>query len=680
MNAGELSGFSRLLDKLEAAPGSVAVLSDGQLALLANRLPLFTPRAAVILGEVLFRRWLYADRSPAEITEIARSKIPAALNDECDKLALQRRALFEQESLLEAFEPLAHSSQEMENRIWRFFSQRARDCLLADGFFPLLVGHGEGAVLVPFQFRALEPESAKVRDRTGTALRKWSSAVASLEKDAHCELAIELLIEFGSREVNIDGASLGLPLLIAKERKRGCQLGEFQPLELLATGELINGRLAEPGTAEAKKDLAWKTGARLFVSPGFGRATDSCFYLPIGSSIPDCINALDAELSRRGLTTLDYHRATRGIGTLEKQLRESQISLDEAEARLRRYESAFRSSPHDAAREGLKQCILLLAAVANHRGEPLEALSAEEQVSLAELAHGDPLLYTKAIAFQVVSLTDLRSLEKAEQLARALLTWIDQEFRGSQETKIRCRMIACGALGGQPLLSLALQAPDRTDESLMFLQRALEHAIELNDPREIGVDLAQVALGHSLLKPETSREQCDLAEERIRRLPGQSPLVSIQYLHRARLLGAFRQLLTTAKGPPDFDSWPLPDSQIPWLHASALKYRGALFAAAGQTKQALHDFDRAYGLLESVSPPLIRFIAATAALQAGESLWKVRRKEAREFLHKAKAGFPPFAPYFHEPGWVEKWRQRCDGLLLGKQTSQLPHPQREFIY
>jgi hypothetical protein len=67
-------------------------------------------------------------------------------------------------------------------------------------------------------------------------------------------------------------------------------------------------------------------------------------------------------------------------------------------------------------------------------------------------------------------------------------------------------------------------------------------------------------------------------------------------------------------------------------------------------------------------------------LQTGESLWPVRRKEAREFLHQAKAGIAPFASYLHEPGWVEKWRQRCDGLLLGRNAKELPHPQREFVH
>ena len=680
MSRRGLSSFSRLLDKLEAAPNSVAVLSDCQLALLASRLPLFPARAALILGEVLFRRWLYEDRSPAEIKGIARTRIPAALNEECEKLAFQRRAVLDQEGLLGAFEPLVHSSQEMGNLIWGFFCQRVRDCLAADGFFPLAVGQDEGAVLVPFQFRALETKAGKVRDKSGRALRKWSSAVASLEKETDCELSIELMIELGSREGNIDGSSFGLALLIAKERKRGYQMGEFQPLEILASGAFINGRLAEVGKSDAKKDLAWRMDAKLFVSPGVERTDDSCLYLPVGASIPDCINVIEAELSKRGLTKLDYHRAMGGLTKLDKQLRKSLITSDEAEAKLRRYESAFRSSSHQAAGDGLKQCILLLAAVANHRGEPLKALSAEDQVSLAELAHGDPLLYTKAIAFQVVSLTDLRSLEKAEQLARGLLSWIDQEFRGSHETELRCRMIACGALGGQPLLTLGLQNPHRADESLNFLQMALEHAIELNDPREIAMDLAQISLGHALLKPESFREQCAHAEDQIRTLPGQAALVSIQHLRRARLLGAFRQLLREAELPPDFDAWPLPDCQVPWLFASALKYRGALFAATGEAKRALQDFTQAYGLLDRVSHPLIRFIGATAALQAGESLWPVRRKEAREFFHQAKASFAPFASYFHEPGWVEKWRQRCDGFLLGRNAEKLPHPQQEFVY
>ncbi len=207
MSRPGLASFSRLLDKLEAAPGSVAVLSDGQLARLASHLPLFPPRAALVLGEVLFRRWLYAERSPAEFKEIARTRMSAALNAECQKRACLRRAAAAQEGWLGAWEPPADFPQEVEHRIWGFFLQRVRDCLAADGFFPLAVGRDEGAVLVPFQFRAWETKAGKVRDKSGAALGKWSAAVAALEQETQGELGLELMLELGSRAGDIAGAA-----------------------------------------------------------------------------------------------------------------------------------------------------------------------------------------------------------------------------------------------------------------------------------------------------------------------------------------------------------------------------------------------------------------------------------------------------------------------------------------
>jgi hypothetical protein len=158
----------------------------------------------------------------------------------------------------------------------------------------------------------------------------------------------------------------------------------------------------------------------------------------------------------------------------------------------------------------------------------------------------------------------------------------------------------------------------------------------------------------------------------------------MQYLHRVRFLGAFRSLRAGRAPPPvEFDSWPLSDpavSHSSWLRATALKYRGALFAAVGEPDQALKDFGRSWALLDREGQPLIRFIGATAALEAGERLWTVRRKEAEIFLRRARDSFEAFSSYFRESGWVDQWVQRCEGFLSGKRTSRLPDPQHAFVY
>ena len=153
-------------------------------------------------------------------------------------------------------------------------------------------------------------------------------------------------------------------------------------------------------------------------------------------------------------------------------------------------------------------------------------MSSEEQVLISKLARGDPVRYVKAVASQIVSLTDLRAFQIAEQLGRGLLNWIDQDFRGGKQTEIQCRMIACGAMGGQPVLNLALEDRRRAEESLKLLQTTLDHAYELNESSEIARDLVQIALWHALLKPGTCQTQCARAEEGLKALAVQDTRVA----------------------------------------------------------------------------------------------------------------------------------------------------------
>jgi hypothetical protein len=572
----------------------------------------------------------------------------------------------------------------LETRVWSFFSQRLSNILDADGFFPLAVGRGGGdAIIVPFRFRACEPKIGKVRDRSGSVLKNWSVTVARLEKEYGGDLGVQLLVEFGRRRGEIDGASFGLALVVAKERGRCISVGEYSPLDVLATGAFRAGHLAEVEELDAKGELARRMGVKLFIAPSMVAGLDSNFVVSPGLSIPDCIQRIGAELDRRCLSRLDFHGAKQNVARLWSSVHNALLPMEEAGARVQRYEAVFRSARHPAAVEMLNECVMLRAAIANHRGDPATALLNIDIALRSALKEGNPLNYVSALASQVVSLTDLGALREAEVLARHLLEWVEGEFRGSAETRIRCRMIIHGVLGGQPLLYRALRDPSCSKESLEHLEAAVEQATNVNDPSEICRDIVQVALWYALLKPEVSFTACEDAEARMRKLPGWPDETSLAYLSRARWLGAFRGYLLNATIPADFRSWSLPNPEIShasWLFATALKYRSTLVAAVGEGQKAEGTFTQACGLLERAREPLLRFIGATTALQAGESLFRARRSVALDFLHRAKGWFSSFNSYFHDRGWVALWQQRCAGLLKGESSANLPNPQANWPY
>lgn len=673
MSIAAAMSYGRLLDLIEQTPGAVALLSDSQLSKLLARLPAFLPRAAALLGEALLRAWLYETRCPANIQKVVQAGNLAAVWLEFAKQAQPLRRGNVESDRRDHRRRAPHFGTALETATWEFFSRRLDATLRADGFFPLAVGtaHAE-AIAVPFCFHDRPGVDHKIRDRGGLPLANWSAAVARLEHDYGSSLAADLLVDVGLRQADLEGTSFGLSFVLAKERLRGRWTGEFRPLDILATGSFEGGRLTEVGKERAKADLAVRMGVKLLVSPGCNRDLSQSFALPAGLDIEDCLKRVGGELECRNLCALDFHGASRGLADLKSMVHRGGIPLHDAEVKRKRYERFFCSCRHPAAPDRLRECRTLEVAIRNHRGQPT--------ISSRTKAHagGDPLNHVETKANEVVSLTDQGELSKAEARGRSLLNWVKRSFRGGDEMmRIRCKMHACGVLGGQPLLHRALRYPGCAAESRELLEAALECAIDLNEPDEIARDLGQLTLWHALHDPEHCEGIIRQAEERIRRLAPASLEVHLDYLHRARWLGAFREYISTRLVRHGFRLWPLPETQISGtslLRGTALKYRGTLLAAAGETASSKESFKQACVLFEHAPIPLLGFIGGTVALQAGESLLKLERATGLRFLQEAEKAFLRLPKNFVMPGGTG-WLKRCRGLSRGQSHADLPNPQ-----
>ena len=677
MSIAAAMSYGRLLDLIEQTPGAVALLSDSQLSRLLARLPAFLPRAASLLGEALLRVWLYETRCPADIQKVFQAGNLAAVWLEFAKQAQPLRRGNVESDRRDHRRRSPHFGTALETATWEFFSRRLDATLRADGFFPLAVGtaHAE-AIAVPFCFHDRPGVDHKIRDRGGLPLANWSAAVARLEHDYGSSLAADLLVDVGLRQADLVGSSFGLPLVLAKERLRGRWVGEFRPLDVLATGSFEGRHLAEVGKQRAKADLAYRMGVKLFVSPGGNRDLSQPFAFPAGFGIEDSLRRIGAELERRNLCSLDFHGASRGLADLKSMVHRGGIRLDDAEAKRKRYERFFCSHMHPAAPDRLRECRTLEVAIRNHRGQPISSSRTKARV------WGDPLNYVETKAHLVVNLTDRGELAKAEACGRSLLNWVSSGFRGSAEMKLRCKMLACGVLGGQPLLHRALREPGCAAESRQLLEGALECATLLNDPDEIARDLGQLVLWHALHDPEHSEMSFRVAEERIHRLAPNSLDSSLAYLHRARWLGAFREFLSSRLVRRGFRSWPLPEIQLSgtdWLRGTALKYRATLLAAAGETEASAAAFNQARACFGRATSPLLSFVGATVALRAGESMLESGQPTARRFLQAAERGFlrSPTRLAFSKKA---EWLKRSRGLLAGRKPAELPNPQMAFPY
>ena len=87
------------------------------------------------------------------------------------------------------------------------------------------------------------------------------------------------------------------------------------------------------------------------------------------------------------------------------------------------------------------------------------------------------------------------------------------------------------------------------------------------------MDEVRLALGQVLLNPSRTKSVVAKAESVLGGFPAGEAHASLQFLRRARFLGAYRLWFESGKIVSGFDVWPLPDRQaghLSWLWATPL--------------------------------------------------------------------------------------------------------------
>ena len=655
-----MESFVELFERARHAE-RLAFFSESQLAKLLRHQTLPATIVSLLTGEILLRQWLYIGDASEWVSTVFEQQVNPELRAAFDETKKQS-------------EPRSNRNfEQAEDRAaWGYFVRRSRLFVDADGVIALLVGRNE-AVALPFHLQPLLPHNARARALGGESIAEWNREICALEQECGEDLGFSVDAELPAQ---VEGGSFALAVVLARARVRG-KVPAFHPLRVLATGAFRGGRLETVEGVQVKAALAVRMGA-IFVAPAAGTIA-----LDPGIKPDNVADILNRELMARGIGTLSPRQSLVAIKSLENEVHFGRTSLVDAASRLRRCMDAFELEPSSpfVAEAQVRACVLR-AAIANHTGNPDRAREEIARARLLAKAGQKSRLYVEAIAHEVVTLTDLGFIDEAERLGRELLTYVKDEIDGDSE-QLRCEMIASGALGGQSLLQAALRGRACGDESLKLLRHSLKLAEQLEEAREICRDAVQVVLWHALLKPESIEGEFLKAQEILARQSPADNSVSRAYLLRARFLGAYRRLLSQQTITTGFEKWLLPEpnnGHASWVRATALKYRGALHAAAGATKSASEDFAAATSLLSIESSPLLRLIGGTAALQASESLQRAGVAAAAHFLDKAAEIFREFR-YHPEPALCgDAWEQRCDGLRRGVAPSALPNPQACFAY
>jgi hypothetical protein len=328
------------------------------------------------------------------------------------------------------------------------------------------------------------------------------------------------------------------------------------------------------------------------------------------------------------------------------------------------------------------QARVALSAALCHLGEAEESHDIlSELLADSALPHhqlGDALLG------QASNLTDFGDYCGAVELCERVLSFAEPgaalSWADSKDLQLRAH-----GTKGQALTFLGMWEGMQSERNtgLAHLRSAVACARELDSPStpvDLPRDLAYIALWHALHRPNDMAESW---EEAWREAARCNSTATQAHLHRYRWLAGYRTALLGLD-----DAWPPLDVELPaasvegsetnpgWLHKLARKYRGARHAARGDIAAALEDFHAAATLIEA--PSLLRFIGATAALQAAESLHTNAPDKAAEFLSRAIVVFQECDKWFLGPIAGRLWLSRAQAISEDRPPES--HPQLHYPY
>lgn len=466
------------------------------------------------------------------------------------------------------------------------------------------------------------------------------------------------------------GESLGLALLTALASRHH---RVSSSLACVASGVLDGFKLC-PGTSDIyqiKMRAFLQAGANTIFLPESG-ITDPyrdrvCFLNQY--RFMTNLNAKVAALTKRHVDDVQHE-----VDKLGSDIQRCHINYHNAEKKLRlilqELEQQEISEKHLVVRARAK---LHLGTVYCHLGQPEIAQKYILEILNSRLQPNEIAL---AMVRHAVILTDFFRFEDACSISESAILKI-QNIDYDKDLKMRCY-----GTRGQARMYQALNILDNYERLAAFedaaddLRTAYNNA-ELEEDK--ARDACYIFLAHALHCPGKITRQ--LTEE-TRHLCAMTP--SHRFFLRAQWLALYRAMLM---GIPEIC---MPKIEIPpleegleWVYATAIKYRGALFAKERVFDKAIQDFEAASASLEQ-KPDLIGMIRISVLLQAAESLISERPQEALAYLNEIQDVFTQevYADMLAGPVKGKFWLLRAEKLLrTGHASVNIDnYPQLHFPY
>jgi WD40 repeat protein len=365
------NSFEALHRRISSHPGFVALLCDSDLVRLLRRPPDWedlTPFHA----EFFLRLWLYKDECPEGIKSTTNQ---LAVSQEFHSVFRQKAVAIRippGDSEPNYSEALSATTLKGYDRgVWDALKTRLIQFLECDGIFPLVTrGAGEAAI-IPFRFTRAPHRRHRVYDEK-REIEEWTGVLQTLSDSVDFEVGVEIAGEIPRELIenaNEIGGSLGLSLILARERRRGVQIGWYWPLDLLATGAFHAGKLCKVSHVASKRAAGQRLNARLTVWPDDTEddvvENHGFVTLRTNQSASQCVEALSTRVREKHLDRLDFHRACLCVRqVLDRRIRDLTVvkEIEEIETQLGRCLPILKRSCVPAASAWQRRCAAGLRA------------------------------------------------------------------------------------------------------------------------------------------------------------------------------------------------------------------------------------------------------------------------------------------------------------------------------
>ncbi len=502
-----------------------------------------------------------------------------------------------------------------------------------------------------------------------------------LKADAFFRVILTSLHDPG---IKLEGQSLGLPVMVA--RYFMLKKVEMRALAVGLSGCLDHGgrldvetRKANGTKVKAERLARYGIPVRVFAADAEAEfATESW---PVAQDLQSSLESLCQQVL---LLPPEHRRPMEDPGArldaIGKGMRFGGISAQQALAELAHIETSLEdrsdclTQHHQLVLKGLQASALC------HLGRADDSARVTGELIRLRCELGAEYI-AEALVRHAVNLTDFADYgqavvyaDDAFQVARHLC------FHERSDVELKALSSKAQALTAWALIDSAKAAEAR---ELSFKAVAMARALDSISPaaeKNVPRNLVYAYLWHALHDPASARGMEDDVRE-----AAVSDAKTWPYFLRVRWMAGYRLARAggaTADWMRHENELPAADAEGGWLHALSCKYRGTLLAECGRWPEARQDFQVAASLLRLAdSCPLLAFLGATAALQAGETLMRSCPEEARAHVHGALTMFRRMGDWFVAPELATPtWIARAEGLLAGSDVATLPDPQAYFPY